>query len=313
MLVVIAIVVYLLVRFVFNQKQTNINSQPTSFEITKGQSVKEIVNNLANKNIISNKFRFYYLYYRGKKNLQAGIYLIKPNDKLDNIYTKITNGQISEEKITIPEGWRKEQIAQLLSQKKLANYESFMALAQDSEGKLFPDTYRIQIESDTQSIYNKFIENYKLKTKDLNLSQEQLIIASIIEREAKFDEDRAGIASVFYNRLKSDLKLEADPTVIYAIDNNKLENINVKDIESFEFWQKIKSEDIIKNKSNYNTYFKNGLPPGPISNPGIKSINAAQNPEQTQYYYFISDNTGKAHFAKTKAEHEKNILEYLKK
>ena len=285
--------------------------QPTSIEITKGQGVKEIAELLENKNVINNKWLFYWMYFTKRKPLQAGIFRFEKGESIYSIFDKIAKGDVYEEQITIPEGWRAEQIAQLLSKKDFVDYETFMAVVEDKEGTLFPDTYRVAKKTTAETVVGKLEDNYKERVKDLNPSNKQLILASIIEREAKFDEDRPLVASVFYNRLKIGMKLESDVTVEYGIDNQKLETITMAGINQFVFWTPLKPGESRTANSEYNTYKIPALPPTPISNPGLKSIKAAINPATSDYYYFLTDSGGKAHFAKTKAEHDQNIGKYL--
>lgn len=285
--------------------------KPITVEIPMGSSITEVTEILKRENVVPNKIKFYWIWLFGKKNIQAGIYLFEPNETAKNVYQKILNGQVNEEKITIIEGWRSEQIAQLLESKNYVKYEAFMQNVSSLEGKLFPDTYRIALNSTADVFIDKLVENYNLKTEDLNLRSDQLIVASLVEREAKFDEDRPPIASVIYNRLKNNMKLQIDATVQYAKDDQQIKGLDLDAIKQFKFWQKISTSDTSSVNSKYNTYQNNGLPPGPICNPGMKSINAAQNPGTSDFYYYITDQDGKAHFAKNRIEHQENINKYL--
>lgn len=294
----------------FTQKKTLVNSTPITLEVVKGQGLKEIVQELKDNSIIKNKLTFYWLYFVNHRPLQAGIYLFKPNQSTREIYNIIASGQINEQKITIIEGWRREQIAQMLNKQNLVDYETFMAVSEGKEGRLFPDTYRIAKNSTGNDIVDAMLKNYELKTKTLHPNSDQLIIASIVEREAKQDEDRAQIATVFYNRLKIGMKLESDVTVEYGLDDNRLESILQNYINDFKFWTSLKPGESKSTISSFNTYKIPALTPNPICNPGLKSIEAAVKPAQNDYYYFYSDKQGKAHFAKTKAEHDDNIKKY---
>lgn len=282
-----------------------------SVEIIKGQGVKDIAQTLKNEGVINNKWHFYWLYFTKHKSLQAGIFRFEKGELLGSIFDKIASGDIYEEKITIPEGWRAEQIAQMLAKKNLADYETFMTVVDGKEGTLFPDTYRIAEKTTAESIVKTLVSNYEERTKDIKLTREQLIIASMVEREAKKDEDRATIAGVFYNRLKIGMKLESDVTVEYGLDNDKLEGLTVDNIGQFSFWTALKAGEAKITKSPFNTYKIAGMPPAPICNPGLKSIEAAVKSVQSDYYFFLSDKDGKARFAKTKSEHDDNIRKYL--
>lgn len=305
----VIVIIGIIYSFVSPNKQKI--SQPTSIEITKGLGVKEIGQLLKDNDVINSKWKFYYQYIIHRRPLQTGIFRIEKDESVESIYNKISKGDIYEEEITVIEGWRSEQIAQMLNKKELIDYEAFMELAEGKEGTLFPDTYRVAKKTTTEMVINMLTSNYKERVKGLNPTNEQLIIASIIEREAKKNEDRATMASVFYNRLAKGMKLEADPTVQYAIDNDRLDNVLESEIKDFEFWQPLEKRITKTVISPYNTYRVNTLPPAPICNPGLKSIEAAVKPAQTDYYYFVTDKDGKAHFARTKSEHDVNITKYL--
>lgn len=291
--------------------KTTSSSDSITVEIKKGEGVRQIAARLSEKNIIDNQYSFIFYVFWHKKALQEGIYLFQPHQKVAAVYQKLSTGKVSQQKITIIEGWRTEQIAQYLRDKKIIEYDDFVRAARNFEGKLFPDTYFITLKPTVDSLISQMVDNFNQRTSQLNPSRDQLILASIIEREAKRDEDRAIISSVFYNRLAKGMKLEADPTVQYAIDNERLEKVSADEIASFEFWQKLSSGVVKTVVSPFNTYRAAGLPPAPISNPGLKSVQAAVNPASSDYLYFLTDKDGVAHFARTKAEHDVNIGKYL--
>ena len=243
------------------------------FRIEKGQKSLEILDRLVEEKIIKSKY-FSYLYVKitGLK-IQPGIYYLYTNQPPKNNLQIISNGEVSEKKFTFIEGWRVEQYAQLLDQEGIISFEEFIETAQKYEGKLYPDTYQIAVKTTPQIIVDKLLANYnqKMSENKINPSDEDLILASIVEREVKFDEDRAHIAGVFKNRLKIGMVLEADPTVQYAKENNQKKD--------FKFWQELKVGDISVN-SPFNSYRNDGLPPSPICNPSIKSILAVINYEK---------------------------------
>jgi UPF0755 protein len=202
--------------------------------------------------------------------------------------------------VTIVEGKRREEIAKTLADAGICGYAEFLAASQKTEGTLFPDTYRFFPNTPASEIVAKMQDNYQTHIAALKPTREQMILASIIEREAVTDAERPQIAGVYTNRLAIDMKLDADPTVQYAKDSlafSKLPNP-----QSYSFWSDITQDDYHGVKSSYNTYLSAGLPPGPISNPGIKSIMAAQNPTKSDYYYFLQKN-GKILLSKTLNEH----------
>ena len=179
-----------------------------------------------------------------------GIYYLSPDMNMMQILAILNQGKISEKKITIPEGWRREQIAQKLADELIVEKKEFLQATEDLEGYLFPDTYYFSLEKSVDKVVKKLTDNFRDKTTGLDVSRERLILASIIEREAKHDEDRAKIAGVYQNRLNEGMKLEADPTIQYI--KGDWEIINASDLQL---------------ASPYNTYIYEGLPPTPICNP----------------------------------------------
>lgn len=307
-LVVLIIIIVAIMRFTGKKESP---SGPVSIEITKGQGVKEIAQKLHDAGVLPSKTALYWFSLTKRKPLQAGIYRFEVGQSAEDIYTTLATGSVYEEKITIPEGWRTEQIAQVFHTKGLVDYEAFMSIADGKEGTLFPDTYRVAKNTTAQTVIDMMEQNYSKRTQQVHPTQDQLILASLIEREAKRDEDRPLIASVFYNRLKIGMKLESDVTVEYGLDSNRLADQTKESINNFVFWTSLKPGESKSTQSLFNTYKIAGLPPTPICNPGLKSINAALTPAQTAYYYFIADKEGIARFAKNKAEHDENIKKYL--
>lgn len=219
--------------------------------------------------------------------------------------------------ITIPEGLRKEEIGERLAKElhwregQLEKWNTtYTAMEYDyREGVYFPDTYLIPVDEDGLATakrmiirFNERFEGYpeKFAEKDV-LWTTGLKVASIIQREAAGIEDMALISGVIWNRLINDQPLEIDATVQYARGNT-----------GSGWWAPIKASDIDNIDSTYNTYKNTGLPPTPISNPGIDAIEVALNPESTECFYYLHDNDRQIHCAVTLEEHEKNVEEYLK-
>lgn len=221
--------------------------------------------------------------------------------------------------VTIPEGWRREQIAVLLEKQGVTNAADFLAATKEDEGTLFPDTYRLFKLTAAKEIRTKMVDNYRAKAAQ-NIDDDTLIIASIVEREAKKPEERAGIASVYWNRFHANLGLTADPTVQYGRDTNllkerqatKKEDKDQNDILlNFDFWGPITRGDYQGVDSLYNTYRNAGLPPTPICNPGLASIEAALNPDKSDNLYFLHTSDGQIIYAKNIDEHNRNKQKYL--
>lgn len=202
--------------------------------------------------------------------------------------------------ITIVEGKRREEIAHQLAAAGITDYGDFMAESTNLEGMLFPDTYRFFPATPARDVVKKLEDTYLSRTLDTHVDENTLILASIVEREARSDDERALIAGVYANRLAKGMNLEADPTVQYAKDTQGYEKAG--QIENYTFWEPILQADYRSVQSDFNTYLHGGLPPAPICNPGIKSIEAAANPAKHGYYYFFQAR-GKLYLSKTLDEH----------
>ena len=276
------------------------------FVVKKGDGVREIATNLKAKGLIKNQVIFFLIVKQLglDKKIQAGDFRLSPKMTTAEIAQNLTHGTL-DIWITIPEGKRAEEIAEIL-EKELETYSpSWRATLISNEGYLFPDTYLVPKNADINNIISIMKNNFNAKIKSVNLSQndsrlkEVIIIASLIEREAITDNEKPIIASVIDNRLKAGMSLDIDATLQY---------IKGQDVTG-EWWSipTIEDKKII---SEFNTYRNAGLPPFPISNPGIEAIKAALNPQDSDYYYYIHDAEGNVHFAKTLAEHNANIKKY---
>lgn len=281
------------------------------YEVKEKTSTLLIANDLEEKNLVKSSWAFYIYAKLKEKPLQTGSYLISENMTIEEIVKKISDGKTAVQKLTIPEGYRMEQIAQVLDEKKFAKYADFLAVAKNSEGRIFPDTYYITTESSAKDILTMMTADYDERVAGMNITNDDLVLASIVEREAKNDSERAAIAGVYKNRLKKNMKLEADPTVLYANDSELIATGRF-DYKTFEFWQPVAFSEYLKIDSPYNTYVYTGLPPAPICNPGLKSIKAAINPESNNYLYFFHDKAGKIYFSETVQEHDQKKALYLK-
>lgn len=233
--------------------------------------------------------------------------------------------------VTFPEGYTVLQIAEKLEENNVCTAEAFLAACQKPvadieiknseervyllEGYIFPDTYEFYYDSDPDTVINKFIENYKSKVTDdmkqraqvLGYTMDQMLtLASIIQKECDADIDEcADVSSVFHNRLKDPAsfpKLQSDVTTFYITEN-------LKDVLGYQEGVELGSqnEEVQKYMQLYSTYYCNGLPAGPICNPGLKAINAALHPSSTDYLFFLTDASGENfYYASTISEHNKN-------
>lgn len=263
------------------------------FIVKSGQTTREIAFNLEKEGLIKSALVFeIYAKVRGEL-IQIGVYKLSSSQSMKEILEILAAGKASEYLVTIPEGWRVTQIDEYLAKKGVINAGDLIKIASADEGYLFPDTYRFMPNTDVQEIRKTMLENFQKKTAGLSVTRETLILASIVEREAKFDEDRPKIAGVYLNRLDKGMKLEADPTVQYAKGS----------------WDPIKLSDYHDVISPYNTYLYQGLPPGPISNPGLKSIEAVLYPQKDGWLYFFHTSDGHAVYSATAEEHAAKIKE----
>jgi UPF0755 protein len=288
------------------------NQIKKTFEIKPNTPSVLIAEDLKKEDLIKSKWLFLLSLKLKKGVIFAGTYELSPSFSLLKVVRILISGQVKEWVVTFPEGYSLKDMAERLAQKGIVKKEDFLSEASlvskyekdfpflseiktsNLEGYLFPDTYRFPIGVKSEEIIKEMLSNFNKKLMDKKITPETLILASIVEREAKKPEDRPLIASVFLNRLAQKMKLEADPTVQYAKGS----------------WDKITVEDY-KIDSPYNTYKYPGLPPGPICNPGLESIKAVLYPEKTDYLYFFHTKDGRTFYSKTKEEHEQKKKEYL--
>lgn len=275
--------------------------------IPSGTNAKEIVHILEKNEIIrKNNYLFIILIKLSKleDKLKFGEYNLSPSLNMLQILNKLARGEIVVYKITIPEGYTSIQIAELLDKKEIVEKESFLKLVKYGEksweGYLFPDTYEVPKKYGPENMFKLMLSNFEQvavdnklinKAEQTGFTMDEIItLASIIEKEAKFAEEKRQISSVFHNRLKSGMKLQSCATIQYILGKPK-EKLEESDLEI---------------ESPYNTYLYKGLPPGPICNPGIDSIIAALEPANEDYLYFVLGDNGRHIFSKTYEEHLKN-------
>ncbi|MFA5843120.1 MAG: endolytic transglycosylase MltG [Candidatus Gracilibacteria bacterium] len=311
------------------------NTENFVFDIQPGDSGKTVTENLKQENLISNGFFFYwYLRHENLGNeIQSGRFVLSPSMTPMEIVNNITSGK-GQMALTIPEGWTIQAIDERLVDMGLIQSGEFTTAVQDYqiylndtdfyvfpypwllqnegslvasfEGYLFPETYYINPSTFTckemitrllDTFEAKFLspENLEKITASGRSLNDIVIMASIVEREAFLDGDRPIIAGILWKRLDSDWALGADATLIYALepDQSLEENLDLN--------------------SPYNTRQYKGLPPTAISNPGLASLEAALNPEASDYWFYLNDQeTGQAHYGTTLEEHNQNIQEWLR-
>ena len=274
-----------------------------NFVITKNESAGSVLARLTGERLIHN-FWVSKLYLQGiglDQKVRPGNYLLSRSQSLEELLVSLTAGP-RDVWVTIPEGFRREQIAQRFESFDQFDKSEFLRLTATSEGKLFPDTYLVPLYATTENIVGMLLENFSTKVGEI--SQNNLIIASLVEREVRNPDDRPVIAGIIIKRLEAGWPLQIDATVQYAQDSAKCQGLRAK----CEWWKPVSDTKL---QSEYNTYINVGLPPAPIANPGIKAIEATKSFQKSAYWYYLSDSEGVTHFAKTLVEHNLNIDKYL--
>ena len=291
------------------------SEEVVNFEVPMGSSSRAIAKRLVEQKLIRSESAFRLIVrHRGTgKRLRAGIYALRRNMALWHIVDELEKGQVTLVGLTVPEGLTTSAVAQLWETAGFGTAAAFREATESPcllkayglegktvEGYLFPNTYKFAkgttAETAVQMMLNGFkqrwTETFDEEAQNLGLTRHEIVtLASVIEKEAQSESERPRIASVFHNRLKQKWRLQADPTVLYALGNPK----------------RLLTRADLSVDSPYNTYKHKGLPPGPIANPGIDSIIAALRPETTDYFYFVAIGEGKHHFSKTLSEHNKMI------
>lgn len=302
---------------------------PVPFTIDLGETAVSISEKLVEQQFITDAdlFRLFLRYNGLDASLEAGDYVLQRNMNMREIAESLQKASFEEVAITIPEGLRAEEIAELLTEANIMDGSEFLAVVRQGtvvdhpllvdrpvgtsyEGYLFPDTYRLPaINTQPEDLITRMLDNMaqKLPGDALALASAQgytffeiLTVASIVEREAVVPDERPTIASVYLNRINQGMYLQADPTVQYAMGYQT---------DTDQWWKTpVTLEEYSDVHSPYNTYLNGGLPPGPIANPGIASINATLQPAQTTYLFFMGCGGEGAHlFAEDFATHEINV------
>lgn len=324
----------------------SVDSRPVRFVVEPGTPARVIGQNLVKAGLISDD-RLFEAYVRANglaEGLDAGTFILAPSMTIVEIAEALQDAESSGIAVTIPEGWRREQILEYLvetgvfittttaaddysRQTSISDLTGLDAskypflqqrpVGVSLEGYLFPDTYEFPLDGTTAvDVIQRQLDNFVARilpvyekavidgTTELDLYQ-VVILASIVEREAVVPDERPLIARVYLNRLTQGMLLNADPTVQYAMGYQA---------ESEQWWKTpVTLEEYGAVDSPYNTYLYPGLPPGPIANPGLSSIEAVVRPAEHNYVYFVAlpDGSGKHVFAETFEEHEQNVQRYL--
>ena len=290
-------------------------------EVEEGASYKGVTRLLEEDGLITNRFFFLLLgkVTRAERQIKPGEYALHTAMRPQEILDVLTRGKTLEYQVSIPEGYNVRQIAEVLAEEHLADPDLFLKVVEDPqvaasygiegpgmEGYLFPDTYYLpkgmkpeeivkQMFTEFQNVWD---EEIGAKADALGMSMREVVtLASMIEEETGQEKERRLISAVFHNRLKRRMRLQSDPTVIYTMRNFR-GNLTRKDLMS---------------PTPYNTYRFYGLPPGPISNPGLESLLAAVDPADVDYLYFVSKNDGTHFFSKNLRDHSRAVSFYQKR
>ena len=290
-------------------------------KISEGMATAEIADILEAKEVIASSLKFRIVSrlrsYDGQ--MKPGTYVFYTGMNDEDVFAKLLSGEKYLVRFTIPEGFGVKEIAERLYSLDLADKEDFLKAAEDfapygymrkhknvryaAEGFLFPETYSVESDTPIEDILRVMSEEFdkrvtpamREKAQKLGLSLYDLTtLASLVEREVRYPEDRAIVAQVFLKRLKMNMPLQTDASLQYLLDEPK-EDVTIEDTEI---------------DSPYNTYKNIGLPPGPIANPGMEAIEAVLNPANTDYLYFVADRQGHNHYSYTYDEHLVLVNQY---
>lgn len=262
------------------------------FEIKKGESVSAIASRLESEHLIKSSLVFKIIVRQNKLAVQAGMYELSPSLTPSVLARTLTKGLAQDKKITIPEGYRLEQIAETAG----IPVKDFLTAAKGMEGQLFPDTYFVREGIEPGELVSIMHANFVKKAGDVD--KDTLILASLVERETRGDSEKPIVAGILKKRLAAGWALELDATIQYFLG------------KSGNWWPNTTLLDR-KLPSLYNTYLHTGLPPAPIGNPGLASIKAVQNSQGSTYWFYLHDKTGQIHYGETLADHNQNIAKYI--
>ncbi len=306
------------------------DTTPELFAVPRGASAAQIGDDLQRRGLIRSAlaFRFVVEQEGVGASLAAGDYELSRSMSTREIAQVLARGQVKRGLVvTIPEGWRAEQIADKLEATGFSSRDEFLRAVADPasvpgsellpgapatlEGYLFPETYEVKervpgtqaAELMVRTFLRRVDQPLRLGGVDAQLGpRELLIVASIVEREAQLPSERSTIAGVYLNRLARGMPLQADPTVQYAVASR-----DGRAAAAYGYWKRDLTAPDLQVDSPFNTYLRSGLPPGPISNPGEESIRATLQPAKTDYLYFVANGDGSHLFARTLDEHNANV------
>jgi UPF0755 protein len=299
------------------------------FSIEPGETAVTIAARLAEEGLIDDAelFRLYIRYHGVDAHLEAGDFELRRNMTMEKIVEALQQARMEEVTVTILPGWRAEEIADMLEREEVMRGDAFLALVRQGtfayailadrpegsslEGYLFPETYRLPAQATALDLVERMLQTFDqrftpevrqaLRSQDLTI-YDAVTAASIVQREAVVPDEGPIIASVYLNRLKEGMYLQADPTVQYAMGYQP---------DTGQWWKSpMKLDEYASVHSPYNTYLNPGLPPGPICSPSQAALEAVAFPADTNYLFFFAKGDGTHAFAVTYEEHQANIARY---
>ena len=292
-------------------------TQTTFVLLRPGWSTRHIARDLQRQGVIRSAPAFLMVQYaKGLRTLKAGEYKFDQPANALEVWSRLTRGDVYARTVVVPEGFNLYDVASAVEQAGLGPAADFITAAQNDlfllkdidpsakslEGYLFPDTYQFTRIDSAHDIAAAMVHRFRQEAQKIGLlgrsdTHRVVTMASIVEKETADPNERPLVAGVYYNRLDKNMTLAADPSIIYAA------------LLAGRYRGTIYASDL-QYDSPYNTYKYPGLPPGPIANPGIASLQAAMHPKQSDYLYFVSDNNGHHRFARDYEEHAKNVAAY---
>ncbi len=292
---------------------------PKRIDIPEGASFSQITDQLEREGLVTSRLYFFLLgkWLSVETQMQAGEYLLDAAMRPWNLLDVIVQGRVIEHPVLIPEGSTAEQIGRILEAEGLVPAALFQEVVRDPilsaefggttlEGYLFPATYQFSGKMSPTEIVRKMLLQFQTvyngawmrRADAIGMTRHEVVtLASIIEKETARPEERGLVSAVFHNRLRKGMRLQSDPTVIYALSSFN-GNLRRSDLET---------------PSPYNTYTVEGLPPGPIANPGKEALHAALFPAEVDYLFFVSKNDGSHHFSKTLSKHNAAVAKYQRR
>ena len=292
-------------------------AQATFVLFRPGWSTRHIAHDLQKQGVIRSSAAFLMIQYaKGLRTLKAGEYKFDQPATAFQVWDRLARGDVYARTVVVPEGYNMYDVAAAVEQAGLGPASDFVIAAKSDlfllrgidpdakslEGYLFPDTYQFTRIDSAHDIAAAMVHRFRQEAQKIGLlgqadTHRIVTMASIVEKETADPNERPLVAGVYYNRLNRNMALAADPSVIYAA------------LLAGRYRGTIYASDL-QFDSAYNTYKYAGLPPGPIANPGIASLQAAMHPAQTDFLYFVSDNKGHHRFAKDLQEHARNVAAY---